>query len=272
MSDKWRPVAGPDGERKPQKGGDMYDAKTFKTAFRGFEKGEVLEFLDKKDKEAQEVRERMEKEIRLRDKAINELKNRLTRKEDELERLRQEVEKKYKPYITNYEQIGELVYESRIKSEKVISEAREEAERIVAKGRETADKAMEDAESRAKKRTEAAETVVAEKVAEGKRKYIQVQNEMNTIIDIINQAQRQFIKSYKEIHETIQNVPNKLYESELMERIEKEAAEAMAGQPEPKPVDSASDADEDFALLDDDFDLFVSRIRQEGGGTGKVSE
>lgn len=240
-----------------REGEGMYDAKTFKTSFRGFDKSEVLAFLEKQEKQLREEKERTDREIRLRDKAIAELKLRLTRKEEELVHTQQDIEKKYKPYIANYEQIGELVYQSRLQSDKALIEAREQADRIIAEGRDKAERTVQEAEERAKKRAEIAEEVVADKVAEGKKKYLRIQNEMNTIIDIVNEAQRRFIQSYKDIHQTIQNVPNTLYESELMEKIEKESSsEDLPPRMPLKPVD----LDEEIGDLDEEFDLFVHKF------------
>ena len=234
----------------------MYETKLFKTSFRGYDKSEVLSYLEKLEKQQKEALERMEREIRLRDKAIAELKIRLTQKEEELEHTKQDIEKKYKPYIANYEQIGELVYESRLRSDKALTEAREQADRIVAESRDKAERTIQEAEERAKKRAEIAEGVVADKVAEGKKKYLRIQSEMNNIVDIINEAQRQFIKSYKDIHQTIQNVPNRLYESELMEEIDRETEEDL---PTRVPL-KAVDLDEEIGDLDEDFDLFVHKF------------
>ncbi len=215
-----------------------------------------MTFLEKQEKQYQQEKERAEREIRLRDKAIAELKARLSKKEEELARTQQDIERKYKPYIANYEQIGELVYESRLRSDKALTEAREQADRIIAEGRDKAERTVLEAEERAKKRAEIAEGIVADKVAEGKKKYLRIQSEMNNIIDIVNEAQRRFIKSYKDIHETIQNVPNTLYESELMEQIDKETELDLPTRMPQKPVD----IDEEIGDLDEEFDLFVHKF------------
>ncbi len=215
-----------------------------------------MTFLEKQEKQYQQEKEQAEREIRLRDKAIAELKARLSKKEEELARTQQDIERKYKPYIANYEQIGELVYESRLRSDKALTEAREQADRIIAEGRDKAERTVLEAEERAKKRAEIAEGIVADKVAEGKKKYLRIQSEMNNIIDIVNEAQRRFIKSYKDIHETIQNVPNTLYESELMEQIDKETELDLPTRMPQKPVD----IDEEIGDLDEEFDLFVHKF------------
>ena len=79
---------------------------------------------------------------------------------------------------------------------------------------------------------------------------------IDRVIDIVNEAQRRFIKSYKDIHETIQNVPNTLYESELMEQIDKETELDLPTRMPQKPVD----IDEEIGDLDEEFDLFVHKF------------
>ena len=56
-----------------------------------------MTFLEKQEKQYQQEKERAEREIRLRDKAIAELKARLSKKEEELARTQQDIERKYKP-------------------------------------------------------------------------------------------------------------------------------------------------------------------------------
>ena len=47
-------------------------------------------------------------------------------------------------------------------------------------------------------------------IAEGKKKYLAVQDEMNGIVELINRAQRRFMSSYKEVHNIIQHIPDSL--------------------------------------------------------------
>lgn len=49
----------------------------------------------------------------------------------------------------------------------------------------------------------AVQAEVDAKLADGKRKYIAVQDEMNEIVELINQAQIRFMASYKEVHKIV---------------------------------------------------------------------
>ena len=52
------------------------------------------------------------------------------------------------------------------------------------------------------------------KLADGKRKYIAVQDEMNEIVELINQAQIRFMASYKEVHKIVSAMPETMRELE----------------------------------------------------------
>ena len=56
------------------------------------------------------------------------------------------------------------------------------------------------------------QTEVDEKLAEGKKKYIAVQDELNDIVELINQVQQRFMSSYKEVHRIISSMPESMQE------------------------------------------------------------
>lgn len=133
---------------------------------------------------------------------------------------------KYQKYIDRYDLIGGLVLESEEKAEKIIREANEKAEQvlndadqqaetttqnarkaadqIVSEAIATRDELMDEAKKEAEKCLAAVQAEVDAKLADGKRKYIAVQDEMNEIVELINQAQIRFMASYKEVHKDCQ--------------------------------------------------------------------
>lgn len=184
----------------------MDDYGMFKQALRGFDKDEVLAYIRQKEDEHGKQILSMERDIRKRDKVISELKSRIVLKDEQVERMEQEIKTKYQKYIDNYNQIGELVYESKVKGNMIVDEAREEADRILA-----------DADSEARKRVGSVQGEIDAKLKDGKEKYLKVQDEMNEIVDLFNQMQRKFMQSYKEVHEIIQNMPASLDDIDLVE-------------------------------------------------------
>ena len=93
-------------------------------------------------------------------------------------------------------------------------EAQEKAELIIQDAEQKRDMLMEEARVEAQKCLDAVQSEVDEKLAEGKRKYIAVQEEMNEIVQLINEAQKRFMSSYKEVHKIISTMPESMKELE----------------------------------------------------------
>ena len=73
---------------------------------------------------------------------------------------------------------------------------------------------MDEAKKEAEKCLAAVQAEVDAKLADGKRKYIAVQDEMNEIVELINQAQIRFMASYKEVHKIVSAMPETMRELE----------------------------------------------------------
>lgn len=78
----------------------------------------------------------------------------------------------------------------------------------------TRDELMDEAKKEAEKCLAAVQAEVDAKLADGKRKYIAVQDEMNEIVELINQAQIRFMASYKEVHKIVSAMPETMRELE----------------------------------------------------------
>ena len=74
------------------------------------------------------------------------------------------------------------LFEAQIKAESMEKEAREKCDIMIA-----------EAEEEAKRRVEAVQSEIDDKLLEGKKKYVAVQEEVNGIVELINQAQRRFM-------------------------------------------------------------------------------
>lgn len=113
----------------------MYDYSMFRTGIRGFEKDEVLEYIRKQESETSAAIAELEGEVRKKDKIIADLRKRLEIKDDQRAQLEEEIRSKYQKYIDNYEQIGALIYESRIRGNQMIEEAQQESDRLLGSAR-----------------------------------------------------------------------------------------------------------------------------------------
>ena len=221
----------------------MEDYSMFKQALRGFDKDEVLAYIRRQEDEAAKQAAALEKDIRRRDKIISELKSRVVLKDEQVDRLEKEISTKYQKYIDNYRQIGDLVYESKVKGDEIVAAARAEADRILA-----------EADQEAKRRLSSVQSEVDAKLNDGKKKYLAVQDEMNEIVDMFNQMQKKFMQSYKEVHEIIQSMPVSLDDIDLDDDDEDDEIDDFGGGYEDlDELDDLDDGDLD-ALLDFDFD------------------
>lgn len=229
----------------------MEDYMSFKPALRGFDKDEVLEYIRRQEEEANMRIASLEKDIRKRDKIISELKNRIVLKDEQVDRMEKDIREKYQKYIDNYRQIGDLVYESKVKSDRIIEEAHIEAGKILA-----------NAEAEARKRITSVQQEITQRLADGKQKYVAVQDEMNEIVELFNQMQKKFMQSYKEVHELIQSMPVTLGDIGLSPEPDDEDDEDFDDVDlELKALGIDIDFDEDFDA-DDELDADVI-----GGGS-----
>ena len=246
--------------------GGMEDYTMFRQALRGFDKDEVLAYITRHEEESAARIADLEKNVKKRDKIISELKNRIVLKDEQVDRMEKEIRNKYQKYIDNYNQIGELVYESKLKADRIVAEAHIEADRILA-----------GADAEAKRRVASVQGEVDAKLNDGKQKYIAVQDEMNEIVDLFNQMQKKFMQSYKEVHEIIQSMPASLDDMDLDFGLDEDGEEDL----DEADLDLSSlgidfDDEEDFddydELTDDMVDDLASLSAMDGADSETVRE
>lgn len=200
----------------------MSDHEVFRTTLMGgYDKEDVIEqFRIRKDAAAAE-KSRLLKELEVKDAQILELKDQLAQKDVQLgekdaqrAKLEKDVSDKYQKYVDHFESISRLLVESQIKADETISQAEREKERILGEAAAEATRRVSEAEAEATRRVDAVQQEIDEKLADGKRRYVEVQEEMNEIVELINQAQKRFMASYKEVHRIVSAMPESLQEFE----------------------------------------------------------
>jgi cell division septum initiation protein DivIVA len=189
----------------------MGEHEMFKTTLMGgYDKEEVQELIQKMKDEMAEVQVNYRKQLAERDERIAELQKRIELKDAYQARMEEDIKEKYQKYIDNYESIGKLVFEAQLKSDSMQREAEEKCSKMI-----------EEAEAEAKRRVESVQSEIDDKLLEGKKKYLAVQEEMNGIVELINQAQKRFMSSYKEVHQIINSMPTSLNDIEdVVEKLE----------------------------------------------------
>ena len=241
------------------------------------EKSKLIKEGKEKDKKIADLQRQLNLKNIQREQAIEEIRKehehereemlqRLRLKEEQKEKLEREISQKY---IDRYDLIGSLVLEAQEKAEKIVADAEQKRDMLV-----------EEAQREAQKCLDAVQSEVDEKLAEGKRKYIAVQEEMYEIVELINQAQRRFMSSYREVHKIISTMPESMRELEdesengvehlaeeaelsetenttLMSEEQKteEIVDSDSEQPEPDPDDTAEPVQEEELNTDSQDNL-----------------
>lgn len=248
----------------------------FKTTFMGgFDKEDVLEQFRKQKERAAEEKNRLQEELKDKEKQIQELEARLEEKEQEVRKLETDIKEKYQSYIDNYETIGKLIYDTEIRSQKLIGDAEGKAQKIAddaeQKSQEIIDSAqnqsqeivdeavkekeliLDKAREAAHECLEAVQTRVDEKLAEGKKKYMAVQEELNDIVELLNQVQRRLMQSYKAVHTIINSTPESL--QDLSEESEEEIVQPRIARAEEEISRAAGDGSKKEEVLDEEESL-----------------
>ena len=220
----------------------------FKTTLMGgFDKDDVLRQVQQMKDEAASEKSKLLLALKGKDKKITELLEKLKQRDAEIEKLKKDISEKYQSYIDNYDTIGQLIFDARIQSDKVRSEARAEKEKITGEARAEKEKIVSEAYAEKEKlineaRTEGEKIIneaqaaaqqcldsvqheVDERLLEGKKKYVAVQEELNDVVELINQVQRRFMQSYKSVHAIVSTMPESL--QDLEDEMEEEITRAQ---------------------------------------------
>lgn len=229
----------------------MGDYEMFKTTLMGgFDKDDVMQKVEELKDSAFREKKRLEKEVKERDEKIAELSRRLELKEAQKEKLEQDVTEKYQKYVDNYDKIGSLIFNAQIQADAMLKEAETKRDEMLKKAQEEADARRAEAEREATERIARVQDEINEKLADGKKKYIAVQDEMNDIVELINQAQKRFMSSYKEVHRIITTMPDS-----LCDLTETDMSE------HPAPAETEKQAVEEDSL-DDEENLTEEEMKQ----------
>lgn len=168
-----------------------YNEEQFKTTIMGgYDKEDVQnQFKMLKDNMYSEKNKLLDEVDELR-KTIDEKDAVIREKNAEIEKLNKNITEKYQSYIDNYDTIGKIVYEMRIKSDSMIADANRQKEKIISEAEDVAKEKIANAQAEADKT-----------LADGQRRYNVLQEEINELIALVNQVQHKFMKSFKAIHE-----------------------------------------------------------------------
>ena len=191
------------------------------TTFGGYDKEEVLQELQKMKEnahaeKAQILREleesrkdcaRISKELQAKDAKIAELQDTIVSRDREIMEMERTIREKYQSYIDNYETIGSLIYESKIRAKQIAKETEEERQKILDAAKEEAAHICEAAEAEAQKRLREVEVEIDDRTTVGRQQFEFVQDELNNALELFSKLQKQFMHSYKTIQEIVRDHP-----------------------------------------------------------------
>ena len=187
------------------------DESLFKTTLMGgFDKEDVMaKFREARD-EADAERKSLEEQIAERDSLIEELRQSVKAKETEIEQLQKDIREKYQSYIDNYDSIGKLVFDAKVRSdnmmaetkekcEKMLQETKEDCARLVKEAREKEEEVVAVYEAKIEQQAKEAQQFMQQQMAQGSSGYRMVQTEVTQIIRAMDALQKGFLESYKKV-------------------------------------------------------------------------
>ena len=192
------------------------------TTFGGYDKEEVLQELQKMKenahaekaqilRELEEARKncaRLSKELQAKEAKIAELQETVVSKDREIMEMDRTVREKYQSYIDNYDTIGSLIYESKIRAKQIAKETEEERQKILGEARDEAARIREEAEHDLQKRLQDIQVEIDDRTTAGRQQFEFVQDELNNALELFSKLQKQFMQSYKAIQEIVGEHPD----------------------------------------------------------------
>lgn len=177
----------------------MSEFQAFTTEIKGFNRDEVADYIKRQQEDYDNKVAALDEQNRLQAQMIDELKRRVEQKEEQKLRLEDEIETKYKKYIDNYNKIASLVYDAEVKAEQILADAHEKEKKI-----------LMDADIEAKRRVDSVTEDVEAKIADGKKRYKDIQAQINALNETMNEAQKRFVAGYKSVHEIVAGMPESI--------------------------------------------------------------
>lgn len=187
------------------------EEEVFKTTLMGgFDKEDVISKFREARDEANETQKKLEEQVAERDSLIEELRQSVKTKEAEIEQLQKDIKEKYQSYIDNYDSIGKLVYDAKVRSDgmmaetkekcdNMLRETKEECARLVKEAREKEEEVVAVYEAKIEQQVQEAQQFMENQMIQGRANYRMIQTEIIQIIRAMDELQRGFLESYKKV-------------------------------------------------------------------------
>ncbi len=188
-----------------------FDEEMFKTTLMGgFDKEDVLTKFQEARDEAYKEQKKLEAQVEERDKLISELRQSLKNKETENEQLQKDIKEKYQSYIDNYDSIGKLVYDAKVRSDNMMAETKQQCDQMLRETKEECARMVEEArrkeeevvavyEAKIEQQAQEAQQFMERQMTQGRDSYRIIRNEMAQMVQAMNELQKGFLESYKKV-------------------------------------------------------------------------
>ena len=195
-----------------------------------------------------------------KDRKILKLEDKIDELNAEIDELKANIKGKYQSYIDNYEAIGQIVYESKIRSEEILKSAETEKEKIIAAART---EAIVEAERKKKE--------LDEQIDAKKRKYAAIQDEINSMMLLVEDARKNIMGSFRSVDRLAaasnEDIDELLKKSAGGEAPEEKTEDAVTPEEAAELLD-IPDENEDFDEADTheydaSFRTFLNELAQE---------
>ncbi|MDO4623133.1 MAG: hypothetical protein Q4B22_09285 [Eubacteriales bacterium] len=218
----------------------MEEIELFKTtAFGGYDKDDVNQELQKIKDGAYQEKSRMEKEIaalkkelaekddliRRKNARVQDLQEALAARDREILDMEKRIKEKYQTYIDNYDTIGSLIFEAKVRAKEISRETESERSRILEQAQEEADLIRENAKNQETKILADIDKRIEERNRIGKQQYNAVQEELGNVVEIFNRVQKQFMNSYREIQRIVSTGETSEHEDDAYDSYREDGGE-----------------------------------------------
>lgn len=184
----------------------------FKTTLMGgYDKEDVLrKFQEQKDR-SYAAEKKLEAELEEKNRKIQELSGKVQEQEEKIQRLQTDIREKYQGYIENYESIGKLVYDSKVKAKMIQKESEAVCQKRMQDTEAACEKMVEDArkkgeemaavyEQQLRAQAEQIQGHMEAELAIAREKYQAVYLEIDRLTEILDGTQKGFMEAFRQVH------------------------------------------------------------------------
>ncbi|MBQ0059986.1 MAG: hypothetical protein KBS83_08585 [Lachnospiraceae bacterium] len=165
---------------------------------KGFDRDEVLTYISEQKESHAAAIKSLEAQIEKMQKVQSHLQSSYEQAVKERDALQSEIDNRYRKYEENYEKIGALVYESRLKGDKIMEDAKRQSESVMESARDQADQMVSDARERSDFMETEAKRRITEALMDNRAEFLRIREILDDAVEQVNAVHRKFTLNYPE--------------------------------------------------------------------------